>query len=696
MALCILFSVFSAYADNDPACITGYGRIIRMTGLHEKPMFMSHSIEYLQPDTPVQILSTETNSSNKWYRVLFRETEGYIDAVYLQEITEGEYRTLLNTFTEQPDSTEEPVPVEDELSEAIGFCRVTRLSGLKASPSLEASTLKLLHEGTQLVIRKTVKNGLFEFYLTRYDGLEGCVLTDNTQEISRDEYLKHKAEEEYNSSEEGIEKAVARIRAIPNAWEGIADNSLDGTGSEYQYSKPKNGRVTLTGIKSGKLDEIHTFIVPKFIDGYIVDSISLDAYQPLSSVHTLIIPEWVTKVSTQPFMRCEIKKLIIDSPDLIKNDTLFTDMYYLEEVAIQRGLPTIRVQDNLVLEGTSVLRALIGNDIKEFVIPEGITHLGDNALEDPNELEKLVLPGTMESLNLDAFAGLLHRITVQLPANCDYLPSKNRTHRESVLRYIDFLVPKGSPAEEQCKKSKLDYAYYRTVKGETVVESTPAPEPIATPVTNPDLFEYLKSHAQNPDDAERCMTDEEKIRYRDNCGEFVGYWIKRNISDSSYTLVRNEEEAKGSAVIKEVERPRSYYIWQYDLKQIKWGFTREQVRSIIGCDPLYTLEANEGDIYRTNLFGYNNTLVRLKYRPNGQLYQIRFVVSKKGESGGSLLESIAYIDVRQKLSEIFNGKVRNSKLPNRIIFKSSSTEACLTHENSIIIDGVNGKQQRFN
>jgi hypothetical protein len=64
MALCILFSVFSAYADNDPACITGYGRIIRMAGLHEKPMFMSHSIEYLQPDTPVQMESTESSNAS--------------------------------------------------------------------------------------------------------------------------------------------------------------------------------------------------------------------------------------------------------------------------------------------------------------------------------------------------------------------------------------------------------------------------------------------------------------------------------------------------------------------------------------------------------------------------------------------------------------------------------------------------------
>ena len=221
---------------------------------------------------------------------------------------------------------------------------------------------------------------------------------------------------------------------------------------------------------------------------------------------SVIIPDSVTSMGVNPFIRCDDLTRIIVSPDhpvfatidgVLFNksekklvyyplafaqtsydipdgitsigDNAFSSCYRLTSVIIPDGVTSIgngafsfcyRLTSVIIPDGVTS----IGNGAFSFcssltsvIIPDGVTSIGNSAFSYCKSLASIIIPDGVTSIGDSAFQGCSSLTSVSLPDSVTSIGSE--AGFVGRMERLTFTVPRGSWAEEWCKKNDRRYTY---------------------------------------------------------------------------------------------------------------------------------------------------------------------------------------------------------------------------------------------
>lgn len=124
-----------------------------------------------------------------------------------------------------------------------------------------------------------------------------------------------------------------------------------------------------------------------------VTTIGNDAFQGCTGLTSLIIPQGITSIGTTSgaFLGCtNLETVTLESAAIVSTDYSWS----------------------------TNIRSMFGNQVKEYIIGEGITRVGNSAFYDGcDSLVSVVLPNSLISIGSTAFAHCRHLLSVRIPNN---------------------------------------------------------------------------------------------------------------------------------------------------------------------------------------------------------------------------------------------------------------------------------------
>lgn len=206
----------------------------------------------------------------------------------------------------------------------------------------------------------------------------------------------------------------------------------------WNYKKGENGNITITGYK-GKQTVID---VPAKIGKGIVTAIGKEAFSPKAAriddkarsvrkeITEIRLPDSIREIEDAAFSGCE-KLRLVNIPIGVEKipDFAFMDCHKLEKIEIPGSVRSVGQYAFVECE-----------EIKTVVIAEGTVEIGQSAFIFCRSVERIELPKSLKVIS-----------------------NNPNTWRKDIFAYCeslkDIIVPKGSYAEEYCKKHELKYTY---------------------------------------------------------------------------------------------------------------------------------------------------------------------------------------------------------------------------------------------
>ncbi len=157
--------------------------------------------------------------------------------------------------------------------------------------------------------------------------------------------------------------------------------SQEETENEFKYIILKNGTVEITRYTGSAA----TVTIPSKIDGRIVSSIGIDAFQDCKSLKSINIPESVTSIDYLTFAGCtSLEKIDVDINN--KNYCSINGNLYNKEK-------------------TTLILYAIGKNETSFTIPNSVTNIGIGAFSGCEKLTSVTIGNSVTSIENAAFSG---------------------------------------------------------------------------------------------------------------------------------------------------------------------------------------------------------------------------------------------------------------------------------------------------
>ena len=159
---------------------------------------------------------------------------------------------------------------------------------------------------------------------------------------------------------------------------------------------PANNYALHIGVVPGSLD----LIIPESIEGKSVTSIGPWAFHTCHwATNVLKIPDTVTTISDSAFTSCPISGVILPSQLTTIEDGAFLGNT-LEKFEIETGNPNFTVVDGVLFNGDLTRLICYPGAKKEenYQIPDGVTHIADEAFCSCQNLTCLTIPSSVKSI----------------------------------------------------------------------------------------------------------------------------------------------------------------------------------------------------------------------------------------------------------------------------------------------------------
>ena len=169
----------------------------------------------------------------------------------------------------------------------------------------------------------------------------------------------------------GLESAT-----IPSSVASIGSNAFNSCTSLTSVTLNSNEIVSKTYTSNNNLTTIFGSQVKEYILGEGITSVGDYTFYGSNSLTTVTIPGSVTNIGSNAFNSCT-------------------------------GLTTVRLNSNGIVSNTYTsnnnLTTIFGSQVKEYILGEGITSVGDYAFYGSNGLTSVTIPGSVTSIGVDAF-----------------------------------------------------------------------------------------------------------------------------------------------------------------------------------------------------------------------------------------------------------------------------------------------------
>lgn len=200
------------------------------------------------------------------------------------------------------------------------------------------------------------------------------------------------------------------IFCLPFSFAEDADEKCFG---ECFYVILDNNTVQITGCVANAED----LIIPDTIDGLPVVSIRDRAFYYNDFLQSVTIPDSVSSVGSNPFIKCNLLTSIIISPDhpylLFMNDTLYDKVNKTIISHLSSSQSPLEIPKGITKIGEAAFNGC--EAMSDISIPESVTSIADYAFCDCISLKNIEIPEQVNHIGEGAFSGCSSLKSVAIP-----------------------------------------------------------------------------------------------------------------------------------------------------------------------------------------------------------------------------------------------------------------------------------------
>ena len=247
----------------------------------------------------------------------------------------------------------------------------------------------------------------------------------------------------------------------------VPQEQTDAQGLKYSLRQGEDNSVyyAVTGRSEDMNPEI---VIPAALDGCPVGTIEWSAFQDCTSLTSITLPGSVA-LSDNPFYNCrsltDVKVVVTDYAGFCNNQILGrlqNPMNYFDGTNWYSINIALHVLDNE------------GNEITDYVVPEGVTTIGKSAFKGYTSLSSITIPNSVTTIGDGAFYGCsnLIRVTSEISTPFDVNAFDFKADPLGLIDAPILIVPKGS---RSAYKDKSGWGFaYTFEKGETIYDRNQA------------------------------------------------------------------------------------------------------------------------------------------------------------------------------------------------------------------------------
>jgi len=236
---------------------------------------------------------------------------------------------------------------------------------------------------------------------------------------------------------------------LPSSITNIGDEVFNGCENLQEITLPSS--VTSIGDKAfrgcenlQKINVVESNKVYKAIDGvlYTKNLKTIICYPDEKEEEKFVIPSSVIRIGNKAFYECDnLREIILPSSITSIGDGAFEECVNLQEITLPSSVTSIgdrafnscwNLQKINVTKSNKVYKTIDGvlytKDLKtiicypqgkenvKFVIPSGVTSVGDGAFSDCGNLQEITLPSNITSIGANVFVGCENLQRINIPA----------------------------------------------------------------------------------------------------------------------------------------------------------------------------------------------------------------------------------------------------------------------------------------
>ena len=195
----------------------------------------------------------------------------------------------------------------------------------------------------------------------------------------------------------------------------LASNAAEVTSGDYTYSI-EDGNATIVWY----IGSVATLVVPSTLDGYPVTNIGDNAFEYCDTLVDVTFPAGVVSIGQSAFNSCSALESVTFPASVTSiGADVFDGCYLLKSINVNDGNAQYASIDGVLFDAakTTLLQYPIGKTDTSYVIPAGVTSIGDRAFCYCAALWEVTIPLGVTSIGNNAFENCNSLTNVDIPSS---------------------------------------------------------------------------------------------------------------------------------------------------------------------------------------------------------------------------------------------------------------------------------------
>ena len=222
---------------------------------------------------------------------------------------------------------------------------------------------------------------------------------------------------------------------IPSCVTNLTENAFYGCNSFYTVTLKSDAVVSKDYTSSIGFKDVFGKQVKKYVLGESVTGIGDYAFYNCIDLASVNIPNHVTHIGTAAFYGCSsLTAISIPNSVIDMSSNVFVGCNALTSVTLDNDAIVSKS-----FNSSYNLKNYFGQQVKEYILGENISSIGDYAFEKCNELTKINIPSNVTNIGNKSFAGCSSIVQINIPSK---LTAIGKGAFENCSSLKEIIVPK--------------------------------------------------------------------------------------------------------------------------------------------------------------------------------------------------------------------------------------------------------------